>query len=75
MIRVETDSLWSLFNPDDVPLLLNSTGEAFNLEYEKYEASTIPRETLPARTIWNAILESQIETGGPFILYKDAING
>ena len=74
MSRVETDSSWSLFSPNDAPLLLNSFGAVFDSQYENYEASAIPRSTVPARTIWNAILECQIETGGPFMLYKDAIN-
>jgi len=75
MKRVEHDEQWSLFCPSDAPALPNLYGEEFNSLYELYEMSGLARETIQARVLWKAILDTQIETGGPFMLYKDAING
>ena len=75
MRRVENNANWSLFNPPDVPRLARRYGHTFNTEYEAYEASSVHRVNVPARTIWDAVLQCQMETGGPFILYKDSING
>jgi len=75
MRRVENNANWSLFNPLDVPGLARQYGPTFDAEYKAYEASGVYRVNITARTIWNAILECQMETGGPFILYKDSING
>ena len=75
MRRVATNSDWSLFCPAEAPGLCDVHGEAFDVLYTQYEAQeALARHTLPARDIWNAILESQIETGGPYMLYKDACN-
>jgi len=75
MRRVSTDSAWSLFCPDTAPGLCEAYGEAFDKLYTEYEADPRRvRTTLQARTIWNAILESQVETGVPYMLYKDACN-
>lgn len=75
MARVHNDELWSLFSPHLVPLLNGTFGPTFEARYVAYELDTsIPRVTVPARSIMTAIVEAQIETGGPFILYKDAIN-
>lgn len=74
MRRVKQDAEWTLFSPQLVPLLSEKHGLEFDLQYETYEMSDVPRHTVRARDVWNAIVESQIETGGPFMLYKDAIN-
>ena len=75
MKRVEDDGLWTLFDPVDVPELLNNHGDLFERLYQRYEKSDLKKQSLGARTLWKEILESQIETGGPFIMYKDAANG
>jgi len=75
MKRVEEDGQWTLFNPLDVPELLSNHGEAFDILYKRYEISSVKKRTMKARFIWKEILESQIETGGPFIMFKDAVNG
>lgn len=75
MDRVENGLLWSLFSPGDVPGLADSFGEDFSERYRIFEKSPIPRKTVAARTVWDAMISAQIETGGPFMLYKDAING
>ena len=75
MKRVEENESWTLFSPSDVPNLLNNHGRTFDTVYKQYEHSTIKKQTVKARLIWKEILECQIETGGPFILYKDSVNG
>ena len=74
MKRVESDSDWSLFCPNEAPGLYDSYGDEFEKLYEKYEADGLARKTVKARDLWGAIMESQIETGTPYILYKDAAN-
>lgn len=74
MERVEKDQLWSLMNPSESKGLSDCWGETFNLLYEKYEREHNFKKQIPARTLWRAILDSQIETGTPFLLYKDACN-
>jgi len=74
MKRVQANETWSLFCPINAPKLLNSYGKYFDRHYIAYEASKIPRTVLNARTLWREIIASQIETGGPFILYKDSTN-
>ncbi len=74
MKRVEADGQWSLFCPNEAPNLHTTHSEEFEVLYEKYEAEGKARKTIPARELWNAILESQIETGTPYVLYKDAAN-
>ena len=74
MKRVRNNETWTLFCPTNAPKLLNCYGEAFDRRYIAYEASAAPRMVMNARTLWREILESQIETGGPFMLYKDSIN-
>jgi ribonucleoside-diphosphate reductase subunit M1 len=75
MKRVEADGDWSLFCPAEAPDLHEFWGEEFEKLYEKYEQEGRARKTIKAQKLWYAILESQIETGGPFMLYKDAANG
>lgn len=74
MKRVEADGNWTLFCPNEAPDLHNNHSEAFEELYEKYEAEGRGRKTVRARDIWYKILESQIETGTPYMLYKDSCN-
>ncbi len=74
MERVEQDASWSLFCPNEAPGLADCYGEDFVALYTKYETEGRARKTVKARDIWSAIMESQIETGTPYILYKDACN-
>ncbi|MDX2084997.1 MAG: ribonucleoside-diphosphate reductase subunit alpha [Candidatus Melainabacteria bacterium] len=74
MQRVEEDGDWSLFCPNEAPGLSDCWGEAFETLYTQYEQDGKARRTIKAQELWFAILESQIETGTPYILYKDACN-
>jgi ribonucleoside-diphosphate reductase alpha subunit len=74
MKRVEADAQWSLFCPNEAKNLHTSHGKAFEALYERYEQEGKAKKTIPARELWNAILEAQIETGTPYMLYKDAAN-
>lgn len=75
MKRVEANADWSLFCPSEAPDLHEVHGEAFEKRFLQYESEGRARKTIPAQKLWYAILEAQIETGGPFMLYKDAANG
>jgi len=74
MERVRDDKLWTLFCPSEAPGLADVWGEAFVSLYEEYEATGKGRKQIEARVLWNRILDSQIETGTPYLLYKDAAN-
>jgi len=74
MKRVEENGDWTLMCPHECPGLYDTFGEEFEKLYTKYETEGKGRKTIPARDLWNAILESQIETGTPYMLYKDACN-
>lgn len=74
MKRVELNGDWSLFCPNEAPDLHEVWGKEFEDLYVKYENEKRARKTIPAQKLWYAILDSQIETGGPFMLYKDAAN-
>ncbi|KAM6494446.1 Ribonucleotide reductase, barrel domain containing protein [Amanita muscaria] len=74
MRRVEANQDWSLFCPNEAPGLHEVWGPEFEALYEKYEKEGRARKTIPAQKLWYAVLESQIETGGPFMLYKDSAN-
>jgi len=74
MERVKSDADWSLFCPNESPGLFDVYGEKFEALYHQYEQEGRARKTVKARDLWTAILESQIETGTPYILYKDAAN-
>ncbi len=74
MKRVESNGTWSLFCPNEAPGLSDCWGEEFEKLYEQYEAEGRARKTIQAQDLWFAILDSQIETGTPYILYKDAAN-
>ncbi|WP_064197427.1 MULTISPECIES: ribonucleoside-diphosphate reductase subunit alpha [Emticicia] len=74
MKRVEANDTWSLFCPNEAPGLSDCYGEEFDRLYEKYELEGKARKTIKAQDLWFAIMESQIETGTPYMLYKDAAN-
>jgi ribonucleoside-diphosphate reductase alpha chain len=74
MKRVEENGKWTLFCPNEAPGLHDCWGEEFETLYLKYEEEGRGRRTIEARDLWNKILESQIETGNPYMLYKDACN-
>lgn len=75
MKRVEGNADWSLFSPDEAPGLAECHGEAFEKLYEQYENEGRARKIVKAQDLWFAILDAQIETGTPYLLYKDAANG
>ncbi|KAJ3988084.1 ribonucleotide reductase [Lentinula detonsa] len=74
MKRVEAGGNWSLFCPSEAPGLHEVYGDDFQALYERYEREGRARESIPAQKLWYHILEAQIETGNPFMLYKDACN-
>ena len=74
MQRVEDNADWSFFCPNECPGLQDVYGDEFKAMFEDYERRGLARETLPARTVWDKIVEAQIETGTPYMLYKDAAN-
>ena len=74
MERVENNADWSFFCPNECPGLQDVYGAEFKSLFEDYERRGMARETIPARTVWDKIVEAQIETGTPYMLYKDAAN-
>jgi ribonucleoside-diphosphate reductase alpha chain len=74
MERVDLDENWALMCPNECPELNETYGEEFRKIYLKYESQGKYKKIVKAREVWNKILESQIETGTPYILYKDSIN-
>ena len=74
MQRVEADQMWSLFDPNEAQGLYEVYGEKFNELYTTYENEGKFRKQIKARELWTAILEAQIETGTPYMCYKDAVN-
>ncbi|RUA10784.1 MAG: ribonucleoside-diphosphate reductase subunit alpha, partial [Flavobacteriia bacterium] len=74
MKRVEADGEWTLMCPNECPGLFSTHSEEFEALYTKYEAEGKGRKKIRARDLWEKILESQIETGTPYMLYKDAAN-
>ena len=75
MRRVEANEQWSLMCPNECPGLADCHGKEFEELYEKYEKEGRARKQIPAQQLWFAILDSQVETGTPYMLYKDACNG
>ncbi len=75
MKRVEADGDWSLFCPNEAPGLHECHGAEFEELYTRYEKEGRARKTIKAQELWFAVLEAQIETGTPYLLYKDAANG
>lgn len=74
MKRVKDNGEWSLMCPNECPGLSDTYGAAFEALYTKYESEGKARKTVKAQELWFAILDSQIETGNPYMLYKDACN-
>ncbi len=74
MERVENDQQWTLFCPSEAPGLSDVYGQQFKELYEKYEHENRGKKTVSAQKLWFKILDAQIETGTPYILYKDAAN-
>ncbi|NBR73826.1 MAG: ribonucleoside-diphosphate reductase subunit alpha, partial [Flavobacteriia bacterium] len=74
MKRVEENAEWTLMCPNECPGLFDSHGDEFEKKYLGYEKAKKGRKTVKARELWEKILESQIETGTPYMLYKDAAN-
>jgi ribonucleoside-diphosphate reductase alpha chain len=74
MERVKENSTWSLFCPHECPGLSDVFGEDFKALYLKYETESCARKTVKARELWFKILDSQMETGTPYLLYKDSVN-
>ncbi|GAA3753847.1 ribonucleoside-diphosphate reductase subunit alpha [Flavobacterium ginsengisoli] len=74
MKRVQEDSTWTLMCPNECPGLYDVYGDEFEALYTDYEFRGKGRKTIRARELWEKILESQIETGTPYMLYKDAAN-
>jgi ribonucleoside-diphosphate reductase alpha chain len=74
MQRVEANEDWSLFCPNEAPGLSDCWGEEFETLYKKYEAEGRARKVVKAQDLWFAVLDAQIETGTPYLLYKDASN-
>lgn len=75
MQRVEDDGEWTLMCPNECPGLSDTHGEEFEKLYLRYESEGKGRKTIRAQELWQQIVESQIETGTPYMLYKDACNG
>jgi ribonucleoside-diphosphate reductase alpha chain len=75
MKRVEENGDWTLMCPNECPGLADSWGPEFEALYTKYEAEGKGRKTIKAQDLWFKVLESQVETGTPYMLYKDAANG
>jgi ribonucleotide reductase alpha subunit len=74
MERVKASAKWSYFCPDECPGLADAVGEAFKTLYEKYESDGKARKTVNARDLWFKVLDAQMETGTPYILFKDSAN-
>ena len=74
MQRVQQNADWSFFCPNECPGLQDAYGEEFKELYESYEAQGLARKTVPAREVWDKVIEAQIETGTPYMLYKDSAN-
>jgi ribonucleoside-diphosphate reductase alpha subunit len=74
MERVEADGEWSLFCPDEAPGLSDVWGEEFKALYERYEKEGRARKVVKAQKLWFQVLDTQMETGTPYLVYKDAAN-
>ncbi len=74
MKRVKENGMWSLFCPNEAPGLHECYGEEFERKYTKYEEEKKYRKQIKAQELWFKMLESQVETGNPYMLYKDACN-
>lgn len=74
MKRVEKNEIWSLFCPNECPRLYETSGHEFEVLYEQYEKENRARSTISAQTLFTKIIQAQIETGTPYMMYKDTIN-
>ena len=74
MERVKADGKWTLMCPDECPGLSDVYGAEFNELYQKYEVDGRGRKTVKARDLWFQVLDAQMETGTPYLLFKDAAN-
>jgi len=74
MQRVQNNGEWSLFCPNEAPGLADCWGDEFENLYKKYEREGKGKKVVPAQTLWFDILKAQIETGTPYMLYKDTCN-
>ena len=75
MERVQANGQWTLMCPNECPGLADCHGEKFKALYEKYEKEGKGRKSVKAQQLWFAVLDSQVETGTPYMLFKDACNG
>jgi ribonucleoside-diphosphate reductase alpha chain len=74
MERVEADGEWSLFCPDEAPGLSDVWGDEFKALYQRYESEGRARKVVKAQKLWFQVLDTQMETGTPYLVYKDAAN-
>ncbi|VDN96820.1 unnamed protein product [Rodentolepis nana] len=74
MQRVHDDEMWTFMDPHECPGLADCWGEEFEALYSKYEKEGRGRRTMKAQEVWHHIIENQMETGNPFMVYKDACN-
>ena len=74
MQRVEQDGHWSMFSPDTCPGLSDCWGDEFTELYCRYERKNLAMKEMPAKKLWQMIVDAQIQTGTPYLLYKDACN-
>ena len=74
MQRVEQDAYWSMFSPDTCPGLSDCWGDEFTELYCHYERKNLAMKEIPAKKLWQMIVDAQIQTGTPYLLYKDACN-
>ena len=74
MQRVEQDAYWSMFSPDTCPGLSDCWGDEFTELYCRYERKNLAMKEIPAKKLWQMIVDAQIQTGTPYLLYKDACN-
>ena len=74
MQRVEQDAYWSMFSPDTCPGLSDCWGDEFTELYCHYERKNLQMKEIPAKKLWQMIVDAQIQTGTPYLLYKDACN-
>jgi ribonucleotide reductase alpha subunit len=70
----QSNGEWSLFCPNEAPGLADCWGPEFEALYAKYESEGRARKVIKAQQLWFAVLEAQVETGNPFMLYKDSAN-
>ncbi len=74
MNRVRDDEQWPLFDPRDVPELQDRYGDDFDAAFLRLESTDRALRTVPARKVWDRIIQAQIESGMPFMLFHDAMN-